>query len=143
MKKLSTLVMALFLVAVCFCHAQAVEVLISPDTVVIDEENLEQTITLTVHAEISCSVDPSTVVLEGLSSGTLINPATGCDTRGELVAKFSVVAKDLLLDEGTVTLTLIVGGESIGSSEISIVTQGDGPDGNEQNREGNREGAEN
>jgi hypothetical protein len=143
MKKVSTLVMALFLVAVCFCQAQAVTVLIAPDTLVIDEGDTE--FTLTVHAEISCSVDKEDVSLAGLDNDIGAD-STGCDSRGQLVAKFTVGIDDLPDEEGDVTLELIVGGDSIGSDTISIIDKTDedpgGPDDKTKNQDGNREGAQ-
>lgn len=145
MKKASTLVVALSLVAVCFCHAQTEEpadILVSPDTVVIEEGDTE--VILTVHAETPCGVDKEDVFLIGL--GADIGAASaGCDSRGDLVAKFEVPT-DLLLNEGdSVELTLTVDGVTTGPDEISIIDKTDdepgGPDDKEQNREGNREGA--
>lgn len=151
MKKVSTLVMALFLVALCFCQAQAVEVLISPDTLVIDEEDTD--FTLTVHAEIRYSlVLTSTVELDDDRGNVIGAVDTFPDSRGDLVAKFPVtkaIAEEWL-KLGSVELTLTCDWEDEngdvqtfeGSSTISIVTQGDGPDGKTQNQEGNRVGAE-
>ena len=142
MKKLSTLMMALSLVAVCSCHAQAVEVLISPDTVVIEQGDTE--VTLNVHAETSCTLPPETaVVLEGLLDEGIDADSTGCDDRGELVAKFTVPVTGSWLEDGNVTLTLKVGGVTIDSDTISIIIKTEGgpdPDDKSPNQDGNREG---
>ena len=150
MKKVSTLVMTLFLVAVCFCQAQAVDVLISPDTLVIDEDDTE--FYLTVHAEIRYSlVVGGSVKLAGIEADY-----TTSDSRGDLVAGFTVVKTevDWLIPGESVELTLtgnlVAGGTFSGSDVIWIINKQDGGPGDDDepgsdktgNQEGNREGAE-
>ncbi|UCE99601.1 MAG: hypothetical protein JSV82_00590, partial [Planctomycetota bacterium] len=101
MKKLLTLTLALLLVAV-FVHqaiaATTVTVVISPDTVVL-EENVSEYV-LTAHVGIAYnSVLPDSVELDGIPAD-LVKP----DLRDELVAKFNVPISKL--PPGQVTFTL-------------------------------------
>jgi len=143
MKKLILSTVVLILAFACICPAQdlLVRMIISPDTVVL-EENVQEYM-LTVHAEIRLSaVDPATVTL---GIGDLVS--LFADSRGELVAKFLVSKTDLPV--GTLNLTLtgdyIIDGQAgtfVGEDDISIIRKAakDGPgDKERKNREGNQE----
>ena len=143
MKKLILSTVVLILAFACICPAKdlLVRMIISPDTVVL-EENVQE-YTLTVHAEIRLSaVDPASVTL---GIGDLVS--LFADSRGELVAKFLVKKADLPV--GTLNLTLtgdyIIDGQAgtfTGKDDISIIQKSDkdGPgDKDRKNREGNRE----
>ena len=145
--KSSILLTAVLLLALAgLCQAQdplAVTVLISPDTVVLEEDVDEYV--LTVHAAIPySSVDLGSVAL---TIGELLG--TGADSRGELVAKFGVTKAELPAGE-TLWLTLsgtYTDGTFKGKDDISVIEKAsqDGPgkdDGDDprKNREGDRRG---
>ena len=139
MRKLLTLTFTLSLIAACVCLAEAereVNIAISPDTVVLEEQG--QTVLLTVHAEIAYSaVQTDSVKLDGVEASLV-----KYDSRGELVAKFIMGN----LSEGTVTLILKGqlkdGTYFSGSDEICVINKMEGGPGSDkrQNQKGNREG---
>ena len=141
MRKLLTLTFALSLIAACVCLAEAereVNITISPDTVVLEEDI--QAYLLTVHAEIAYSaVETDSVMLDGVTASLV-----KADSRGELVAKFYMSKS--ILQEGTVTLTLTgqlkEDGSFSGSDEICVINKMEGGPGSDkrQNQKGNQEG---
>lgn len=132
MKKLLTLTLALLLVAV-FVHqaiaATTVTVVISPDTVVL-EENVSEYV-LTAHVGIAYdSVLPDSVELDGIPAYR-VKP----DLRGELVAKFYVPISESQVGQVTFTLTgATVDDTFSGSDTISVIKKKDGGPGSDKHK---------
>jgi hypothetical protein len=147
MKRLLMMTFVLFVAAVVVHMAVAdevVDVLISPDTIVL-EDGVDEYL-LTVHAAISYgAVDTTSLVLQGDGVETVLR-GTKPDSRGELVANFYISGPgDDSLGPLVLTLEGVYGDPPMpfsGSDTIHVIDKDDGGPGEDerQNREGDRVG---
>ena len=94
------------------------DIYIAPHTLVLS--SVVPCVTVHTNLPISAVDDDATVEL-GNEDGDLIEAtSTFADSRGNLVAKFTIEAVKEIVEPGSVTLDLLVGGKLIGSDTITV-----------------------
>lgn len=94
------------------------QIYIAPQTLVLS--SVVPCVTVHTNLPISAVDDDATVEL-GNEDGDLIEAtSTFADSRGNLVAKFTIEAVKEIVEPGSVTLDLLVGGKLIGSDTITV-----------------------